>query len=105
MSEPVYRIRHSPGGFDSNDDPIPSVIARDKLVARGVAPGASSANARLGRDGESVEHSVYFTRHVDLTDDDKLEVRGRVYNIRVLDWRSAHTTRRGMVVLASLKRG
>lgn len=105
MSETVIRIRHTPGGLDSNNDPLPSTTVRTELKANAVAPGASAANAKLGREGETVEYSVYFLPAVDLEDDDQLEVRGRRCNIRVIDWRSPRTTRRGLVIIASQKRG
>lgn len=106
MSEVVWRIRRTPTGRDENDDVIPGTVTRTRLRAAAIAPGASSANARLARDGETIEHSIYFLGRVDLTNEDQIEVRGELYSIRVLDWRSAFGTgRRGLVVMASKRRG
>lgn len=106
MSEVVWRIRRTATGRDENDDVIPGQVTRTRLRAAAVAPGASAANARLARDGETIEHSVYFLGAVDLTDADQLEIRGELYNIRTLDWRSAFGTgRRALVAMASKRRG
>ena len=106
MSEEVIRIRRNPGGLDDNNDPIPSSVSRDKLKAKAVAPGASKRNASLARQGETIEHTVYFMPAPDLTNDDELEIRGLVCKVRILDWRSAFGTgRRGLEVLAVTGRG
>lgn len=104
--ETVTRVRISPGGRDDNDDPVASVESESPLAAMAVAPGATSENADRGRDGETVEFTVYFIGAVDLTDDDDLIVRGQRCHVRVRDWRSAYGTgRRGLEVLASRKVG
>lgn len=104
MSETVQRVRATQ--YDENNDPIPGTGEPVDLTARGVAPGASAAVEGLGRYGDKVEYTVFFTGTVDLTDDDALIIRGTQYDIRVLDWRSAYGTgRRGLQVLASLGRG
>lgn len=106
MSEVVYRIRRSPGGLDRKNNPIPSTVERTPLRAKAVAPGASRRNARLARNGETIEHTVYFLPAVDLTNDDQLEIRGLVCNVRIMDWQSAFGTgRRGQEVLAVIGRG
>ena len=106
MSEEVIRIRKSPGGLDSNNDPISSTTTRVPLKARAVAPGASTRNASVARQGENVQYSLYFSPAPDLTDDDELEIRGLQCQIRVLDWRSAFGTgRRGLEVLAITGKG
>lgn len=106
MSEIVWRVRKSPGGVDENNDPIPSTETREPLQAKAVAPGASKSFEAEARNGESIEHTVYFLPAPDLTNDDQLEVRGLLCNIRVLDWRSAFGTgRRGLEVAAILERG
>lgn len=106
MSEEVIRIRKSPGGLDSNNDPIPSSTTRVPLTARAVAPGASTRNASGARQGETIQFTVYFSPAPDLTDDDELEIRGLQCQIRIHDWRSAFGTgRRGLEVLAVIERG
>lgn len=106
MSETVIRIRKSPGGLDRKNNPIPSTVQRTPLQAKAVAPGASRRNASLARRGETIEHTVYFLPAPDLTNDDQLEIRGLVCNVRVLDWQSAFGTgRRGLEVLAVTGRG
>ena len=106
MSEKVVRIRTTPGGWDEYQDPIPSTETREPLHARAVAPGASQQHQALGRNGQTVEFTVYFVGRTDLTDDDRLEIRGSTYDIRCLDWRSAYGTgRRGLVVLATRQEG
>ena len=106
MSEEVIRIRKSPGGLDSNNDPIPSLTTRVALRAKAIAPGASARNASVARQGESVQYTAFFCPAPDLTDDDELEIRGLQCQIRILDWRSAFETgRRGLEVLAVIERG
>ncbi|MET8314816.1 hypothetical protein ABZU78_11910 [Rhodococcus erythropolis] len=106
MSETVIRIRRTPGGLDENNDPIPSSVARDPLKAKAVMPGPTKFNASQARQGETIEHTVYFIPAPDLTNDDELEIRGLVCKVRILDWRSAFGTgRRGLEVLAVTGRG
>lgn len=106
MSESVIRIRRTPGGIDSNNDRIPSAVERKPLSAKAISPGVSKRNASVARNGETIEYTVYFTPAPDLTNDDQLEVRGLVCDIRILDWQSAFgTSRRGLEVLAYIGRG
>lgn len=106
MSEAVYRIRKTPGGLDAYNDPVPGTTTRTKLLAKAVAPGVSRRNARLARNGETIEYTVYFLPAVDLTNDDQLEVRGLICDVRILDWQSAFGTgRRGLEVAAVIGRG
>ncbi|RDI13452.1 hypothetical protein DEU38_13427 [Rhodococcus sp. AG1013] len=106
MSETVVRIRKSPGGIDSNNDPIPSSVERTAMRVKAVSPGVSKRNSGVARNGETIEYTLYFTPAPDLTNDDEIEVRGLVCKARVLDWRSAFGTgRRGLEVLAVTSRG
>lgn len=106
MSETVIRIRRNPGGLDDNNDPVQSSVARTPLRAKAVAPGPTKFNVSLARQGETIEHTVYFMPAPDLTDDDELEIRGLVCKVRILDWRSAGSSgRRGLEVLAVTGRG
>lgn len=102
MSETVYRIRKSPGGLDENNNPVPSSESRVPLRAKAVAPGASRRTKAVARNGESIEHTVYFLPAVDLTNDDQLEVRGLICDVRILDWRSAFGTGRGGQEVATI---
>ena len=77
MSETVIRIRRTPGGLDDNNDPIPSAVTKVPLRAKAVAPGASKRNQSQERQGETIEHTVYFLPAPDLTDDDELEIMRR----------------------------
>ncbi|MGM5069818.1 hypothetical protein EU244_033890 [Rhodococcus qingshengii] len=106
MSETVIRIRRTPGGLDDNNDPIQSSVTRVPLKAKAVMPGPTKFNASQARQGETIEHTVYFIPAPDLTNDDELEIRGLVCKVRILDWRSAFGTgRRGLEVLAVTGRG
>lgn len=103
MSEVVYRVRG--GGFDSNNDPLP-VEPKEPLRAKAVQPGSYSPYTQVGRDGGQYAYTVYFLPAVDLTDLDRLEVRGEEYRLHVEDWRSAYDTgRRGTVALCRLGKG
>lgn len=104
--EKITRIRTTPGGRDEYGDPIPSTTERKTIAARAVAPGSSRAYIETGRDGSDVQFTLYFTRAVDITDDDEVEVRGSTYKARVADWRSAYGTgRRGTVIEATRRTG
>ncbi|MCQ4119882.1 hypothetical protein [Rhodococcus tibetensis] len=105
MSEKVHRVRAL--AYDENNDPLPDTGGPPfELTARGVEPGASEGFEEYGRNGEEIAYTVYFTKAVDLTNDDDLIVRGDRYGVRVADWRSAFGTgRRAMVVFATLSRG
>lgn len=106
MSFKITRTRRSPGGYDENGDPIPGTEETVTLHPRAIAPGPSNPYTDDGRNGETVEFSLYFLRGVDIEDDDELEVRGKTCTARVADWHSAFGTgRRGMVVEATRKDG
>ncbi|WP_280393221.1 hypothetical protein [Nocardia wallacei] len=101
MSEQV--IRHRGGGMDDDGNPVDSTDT--PLAARAVAPGATAEYADRGRNGETVEYSVYFYPAADLRNDDELTVRGDRYAIQVEQWRSPYTTRTGTVALCSAGKG
>ena len=104
MSEKVQRVRAL--AYDENNDPLPDTGGPVDLTARAVEPGATAGFEEYGRNGEEIAYTVYFTKAVDLTNDDDLIVRGDRYGVRIADWRSAFGTgRRGMVVFATLGRG
>ncbi|WP_041559729.1 hypothetical protein [Nocardia farcinica] len=101
MSETV--IRHRGGGFDDNGDPIPYTDV--DLRARAVAPGATAEYQDRGRNGQTVEMTVYFYPAVDLTGSDELTVRGERYLVQVEQWKSPRTRRTGTVALCSRGEG
>jgi len=105
MAEKVIRIRTTPGGLDSNNDPIPSMESSESIPTRGVEPGLSEELASLGRNGERIEFTVYLRRSADVVNGDELIIRGDRFAARVVDWRSPRTGRGGLVALASLGRG
>ncbi|WP_280335477.1 hypothetical protein [Nocardia wallacei] len=101
MSEDV--IRHRGGGIDDDGNPVEGTDT--PLTARAVAPGATAEYVDRGRNGETVEYSVYFYPAADLTNDDELTVRGDRFAIQVEQWRSPYTTRTGTVALCSTGKG
>ncbi|PTR42033.1 hypothetical protein C8K38_111202 [Rhodococcus sp. OK611] len=105
MAEKVIRIRTMPGGWDSNNDPLPSTESSVEIRTLGIEPGLSEELAGLGRDGEQIEFTVYLRRGADVRNGDELKVRGDRFAVRVLDWKSPRTRRGGLVALASLGRG
>ncbi len=106
MAEKVIRIRTTPGGWDSNNDPVPSTEDELPIRTRGIEPGLSEELAEHARNGERIEFTVYLRRGADVANGDELAIRGDRYPIRVLDWRSPRTRRGGgLVALASLGRG
>ncbi|MCU7531883.1 hypothetical protein LRM64_10025 [Prescottella equi] len=105
MAEKVTRIRSTPGGLDSNLDPVPSTEGKREIRTLAVEPGLSEELAELGRDGERIEFTVYLRRRADVVNGDELLIRGDRYSVRVVDWRSPRTARGGLVALASLGRG
>ncbi|NKV08612.1 hypothetical protein GS892_19855 [Rhodococcus hoagii] len=105
MAEKVTRIRSTPGGLDSNLDPVPSTEDKREIRTLAVEPGLSEELAELGRDGERIEFTVYLRRRADVVNGDELLIRGDRYSVRVVDWRSPRTARGGLVALASLGRG
>lgn len=83
MAEQVTRHR---GGYRDDDGKF--VAGSDAtLYAWSVAPGGSARYTERAREGLSVSFTVYFTRPVDLTNDDELTVRGERYQIIVNEWR------------------
>ncbi|WP_027500810.1 hypothetical protein [Rhodococcus sp. UNC363MFTsu5.1] len=104
-AEKVTRIRTTPGGWDSNLDPVPSTESSLPIRALGIEPGLSEELAEFGRDGERIEFTIYLRRGADITNGDELIVRGDRFAVRVVDWRSPRTRRGGLVALASLGRG
>lgn len=101
MSETV--IRHRGGGYDDDGNPAPSANA--PLTARAVAPGATEEYRDRGRNGQTVEFSVYFLPAVDLTGSDELTVRGDRFAVQVEQWVSPYTTRTGTVALCTRGEG
>lgn len=87
MTETVTRHRGS--GRDENGQLITATT--ETLEAFAVAPGAGHHLVQLGRDGEDIDATVYFTSYVDLINADELTVRGERYQIIVNEWRSPWT--------------
>lgn len=104
--EKITRTRRSPGGYDLNGDPIESTSDTATIRARAIAPGTNRPFAADGRNGETVEFTLYFPRQVDIADGDELEIRGNTYTARIADWRSAYGTgRRATVIEATREDG
>ncbi|OZC50522.1 hypothetical protein [Rhodococcoides fascians] len=104
MRELVTRVRRG-GGLDRFQNPLPADTSRVPLHPHAVEPGANDEYRDRGRNGETVKFTLYFVGAVNVQDDDRIEIRGEEYSVRVLDWRSPRTRRRGMVVLASNESG
>jgi len=83
MSEQVTRHRGP-----TRDDDGKLVAATDtSLTAFEVAPGGSTRSSERARDdGLVIAHTVYFLEAVDLTNDDRLTVRGESWRIVVNEW-------------------
>lgn len=81
--EPV--IRHRGGGRDENGQLIPAGPPTT-LLAMAVAPGAASEHLERGRDGKTIEHTVYLPLGTDLVSSDELTVRGERFRIIVKAW-------------------
>ena len=106
MRETILRTRRSPGGFDRYGDPIQSSSDTIRIQVAAIAPGSSREYAEHGRDGETIEHTLYFRRAVDISDGDEIEVRGRTYKARIAEWVSPYGTgRRATVVEATRETG
>lgn len=99
--ERVIRVRGATR--DENDAPVPGSEISLRSIA--IRPGATLNNREMGRNGSKVNYTVFFWGKTDIKDGDKLRVRGQLFEIAVLDWRSPHTGRRGFEVLCSLGKG
>lgn len=84
--ETVRRVR-SDGGWDEDGNPIVVDTPVLELTPLGIAPGATNEVDALGRDGETVEFTVYFEHGSDVLDGDELEIRGGMFRARVRVWR------------------
>ena len=83
MTEQVIRHR---GSMRDDDD---KVVAATDVVLGGayVSPGGSTRSTDRSRsDGLRIAYTLYFTRPVDLIDDDQVTVRGERYRIVVSGW-------------------
>lgn len=80
----VTVTRHRGGGRDEDGQYIPGSDV--PLEAFGVAPGAGHHLVQLGRDGEDIACTVYFTNFVDLINSDELTVDGERFQIIVNKW-------------------
>ena len=104
MSETVTRVQRG-GGVDRFQNALPVDTTVVPLSPHAIEPGSSDEFRELGRNGESVAYTLYFVGVADVRNDDVLNIRGDEYAVRVLDWRSPYTSRRGLVVLASNESG
>lgn len=95
--------RHRGGGRDEDGKLIASTSML--MDAFAVAPGAGHHLVQLGRDGEDIDCTVYFTDFADLTNADELTVRGKRYQIIVNEWRSPWTSYGGLEVLCTRGQG
>ncbi|MGN2634622.1 hypothetical protein ACTD5D_39790 [Nocardia takedensis] len=105
MSGERLRMRRR-GGFDDGGNATAPGPA-SWIIAHAVQPGTSEEYRDLGRDGETVEYTVYFVPAPPvLSDDHELFVRGAWYAVRTQDWRSPYGTgRSGLVAVCSAGRG
>lgn len=104
MRETVTRVQRG-GGVDRFQNALPVDTTVVSLSPNAVEPGASDEYRELGRNGQTVSYTLYFVGAADVRNDDVLDIRGDEYSVRVLDWRSPNTSRRGLVVLASSESG
>lgn len=101
--ETITRYRTS-GGLDENGDPI--VVTNPELVLTPlvIAPGATNEMDAVGRDGESVEFTVYLRHGSDVQDDDELLIRGKRCRARVRTWRPQKDTSFGGIEVVAVSR-
>jgi hypothetical protein len=102
----VTVTRHRGGGRDEDGKYIPGSDV--PLEAFAVAPGAGHHLVQLGRDGEDIACTVYFTNNftdIDLTNTDELTVDGERFQIIVNKWRSPWTDRGCLEVLCTRGQG
>lgn len=104
MREKIVRVQRG-GGFDRFQNALPVDDTEVPLTPHAIEPGASDEYRELGRNGETVSYTLYFVGTADVRNDDVVKIRGTEYSVRVLDWRSPRTRRRGLVVLASNESG
>jgi hypothetical protein len=101
MAEPVTRWRG--GGFDRDNNPV--AWTSSALTAFAVAPGATEEYKDRGRNGDTVEYTVYFRPAVDLVNDDEMTVRGDRFAVQVEQWVSPYSSFTGTVALCTSGRG
>lgn len=77
-------IRHRGSSRDEDGKYVPGSDV--SFEAFGVAPGAGHHLVQLGRDGEDIACTVYFTDFVDLVSSDELSVDGERFQIIVNKW-------------------
>lgn len=103
--ETIRRLR-SDGGWNEDGDPIVVDNPELTLTPIAIAPGATNEVDAVGRDGESVEFTVYLEHGSDVLDGDELEIRGRLYRARVRTWRPQWDPQfGGMEVVATSRTG
>lgn len=79
-------IRHRGSSRDENGQWNPAGdVPLTPLV---IAPGGGSEYTERGRDGETIDYTVYFAAGTDLVSSDELTVRGNRYSIIVNDWQA-----------------
>lgn len=86
--ETVTLIRESPGGFDSNGDPIASTFTEIAIADVEVAPRALTQPTERGDEGVIVGWSLYAPPGVIAYHTDQVRVRGVVCRVEgeVADW-------------------
>ena len=89
--------------MDSDNNPIPWTDTT--LAATAVAPGATAEYVGRGRNGQTIEMSVYFRTTTDIANDDEITVRGTRFAAQVEQWVSPYTQRTGTVVLCTAGEG
>lgn len=103
MAETIT-VRPGGGGYDNRGNPIPAGEPVE-IPTLGIAPGNTALEFGSGGDTESVEFTVYLELGSPISDNDEITVRGNPFRARVQEWRSPHTNRGGLVVLAQSDTG
>lgn len=96
-------IRHRGGGRDENGQLMPDTSVPIESIC--VAPGGGSEQVGRARDGEVIEHTVYFPAGTDVVNADELTVRGQRFHIIVNDWRADPDELGGVEVLCTRGQG
>ena len=99
--EPV--IRHRGGERDENG--VFGTATDTTVMAVAVAPGGGSDRAERGRNGETIDCTVYFPMGTDIVNGDELTVRGNRFRIVVNDWHIDAGTVGGLEVLCMRGQG
>lgn len=101
FGEMVTRLRREQTGTDRYGDPVYTDVEAPLPEGAAFAPKGSVVSLQVGREMVTTADTLYFTTRPDLTDADRVRVRGLVRTIqgRPQDWRSPWGTDVGGLVV------